>query len=262
MGQAVRRIDLDGLSLTLTRYPKLQRQPLHEHESATFFLLMHGEFIDSPEGLEGKCLDRMAMVFHPPDLPHACEAGPKGRAGLNIEPSGAWLSKYGISVEEFGSYRVVDSPSCMLPAIKLILSGEASGYSVQLQDQVLDLLTACLQGSEDCEDFGKWFRVVEEYVEDVEPRSLSLAEAATQASVHPVYLARVFRRKYGCSLGDYSLRKRLCQASEAVLREGKSLGEAAHQSAFSDQAHFSRMFRRELGVTPKSLLSLRRELLQ
>lgn len=266
MGDTIRRIDLDGLSLTLTVYPVHQHQPWHEHENATFFLLMQGAFRDSTREYGERTLDRLSVVYHPPEMAHSCEAGPDGRAGLNIEPSTQWLAKYGLATSDFGEYRIDERPHSILWALKLLLnaSGNFADFCEPIQDQVFELLTGYVRPSSDekLTESPAWFGRVERLLWSVPAQNLSLNQVANAVAVHPVYLARVFRERYGCSLGEYVLRRRLCAAAETVLREGVSLGQAAYDSAFADQAHFSRMFRRELGISPRSLLQLRKELLQ
>jgi AraC family transcriptional regulator len=82
--------------------------------------------------------------------------------------------------------------------------------------------------------------------------SVGLRHVAREAGVHPVYLARVFRRRHGCSVGEYLRVLRLVEAGRLVL-EGAALAQAAHEAGFADQAHFSRCFSGAFGFTPKGL---------
>jgi AraC-like DNA-binding protein len=62
-------------------------------------------------------------------------------------------------------------------------------------------------------------------------------------------LARQFRAAYGTSPYRYSLMRRLDFARRG-LREGRPLADLALAAGFTDQAHFTRVFRATLGVTP------------
>lgn len=254
LGQPIERRNADGLGLTLTRYPKHQRQPWHVHENPNLFVLLRGDFMDRSRALGDQTLGRLGTVFHPAGELHAGEAGPQGRSGLNIEPTASWLVRYGLRMEDLGHYRVIDSPVIGLAALKLALS---IGDDTVAGDLAFEMVLPLLIPVSIPEESAKWFSRLREYVAETDPGDCNLRSAAREVSVHPVYLARVFRRRYGCSLGEYILFRRLVAAGERVLHHGSSLAEAAVEAGFSDQAHLTRLFRRELGRTPRSLLKLR-----
>jgi len=80
----------------------------------------------------------------------------------------------------------------------------------------------------------------------------SLAEVAAELDVAPVRLARAFRRAFGESPGDYVRRERIRIACERLATSDVGLAALAAELGFVDQSHFTRVFRRELGVTPGS----------
>jgi AraC family transcriptional regulator len=77
-----------------------------------------------------------------------------------------------------------------------------------------------------------------------------LAAIAAEVGVHPVHLARVFRRRHGCSIGEYARRLRVERAAEALRDTGLPIGRLAHQLGYSDHSHFSRSFRHATGFSP------------
>jgi AraC-like DNA-binding protein len=85
-----------------------------------------------------------------------------------------------------------------------------------------------------------------------EPPSLSRATAGH--GMHPTYLARVFRRRFGCSPGAYVHRRRIDLAVVAMARRPDlSLSALAADLGFADQSHFTRIFRRHVACTPAAL---------
>ena len=77
--------------------------------------------------------------------------------------------------------------------------------------------------------------------------STALAKAV---GVHPVYLARLFRRCHGVGISGYRRRRKVRSAIHRLAAPGVSLSEVAHSLGFSDQSHFGREFKGELGITP------------
>ena len=70
--------------------------------------------------------------------------------------------------------------------------------------------------------------------------------------VHPVTLARAFRRTFGCTIGEYLRRLRIERAAEQLATGTQPLAEIALAAGFADQSHFSNVFRRRVGMSPSA----------
>ncbi len=92
-------------------------------------------------------------------------------------------------------------------------------------------------------------RIIEKLNEEF-AENLSTEELAVEANVHPVHLASVFRRFYHETIGEYVQKLRVAQASKLLLDKEISLAEIAYSTGFSDQSHFTRIFKRHIGITP------------
>jgi AraC family transcriptional regulator len=86
-------------------------------------------------------------------------------------------------------------------------------------------------------------------------------ETALAVGVHPVHLARVFRRHLGCSVAGYVRRLRLERAATLLSLERSPISAVAHSCGFADQSHLTRALRRETGLTPATFrrLAIRRD---
>lgn len=78
---------------------------------------------------------------------------------------------------------------------------------------------------------------------------VSLAELARVAGCSPFRLVRAFRERYGLPPHTWQLQVRV-RRSQELLRQGVGVAEAACVLGFVDQSHFSRVFRRIVGMTP------------
>ena len=96
----------------------------------------------------------------------------------------------------------------------------------------------------------KWIVGIVEKLEDEFLESHTNVELADEVGIHPVHLARTFRKFYGRSVGTYLREKRVHRATQLIMQEDLSLAEIAHLSGFSDQSQFTRAFKEITGITP------------
>ncbi len=68
--------------------------------------------------------------------------------------------------------------------------------------------------------------------------------------VHPVHLARTFRRVHRMTFAGYVRQVRIEFARRELAVSGAPLGDIAVAAGFCDQSHFSRLFKRYTGQTP------------
>ena len=97
------------------------------------------------------------------------------------------------------------------------------------------------------------------YGEIVETRflePLSLAEIASAVGVHHVHLSREFRRHNNYTVGELIRRRRVEHACHLLAHSHMSLAEIALTCGFSDQSHFSLMFKRHMGMTPSKFRNM------
>jgi AraC family transcriptional regulator len=252
-GTVARNARIAGLHLTDVRHGRERSLPRHEHELTYFSLLLDGAYTE----IVGRRLFRYrpgSVGFHPAGLSHRDEIGTCGGRFFCIELDGLWLER----AREL-ELRVRDSPE--------IYEGEVAMLALRLHHEMrlhddcaplaveglaLDMLAALAR---ELSPFPStrppaWLlRVKERLHDEIRPRP-ALSDLALDASVHPVYLARAFRRFERCSVGEYARRLRVEKACCAILKGDRSLAEIALEAGFADQAHFTRVFKRLVGVPP------------
>ena len=79
----------------------------------------------------------------------------------------------------------------------------------------------------------------------------SLSELAAIHRVHPVYLCQAFRAAFGVNVGEFVRAVRFEWARACLVSGDRSIADIALAAGFSDQAHFSRDFKRRMGMSPR-----------
>ena len=90
------------------------------------------------------------------------------------------------------------------------------------------------------------------YIQAHYAESLSREEIAEHISISADYLTDCFRQELGITPITYLRRYRIHQACELLRNTEQSITQVALAVGFSDGAHFTRTFTREMGVTPRA----------
>lgn len=98
-----------------------------------------------------------------------------------------------------------------------------------------------------------WLARAEAMVRDRFRDRLPLDEVAREVGVHPMHLTRVFRDHLGHTIPSLQRELRLDWAEFQIRTTEQPLGRIALQAGFSDQSHFTRVFKRYRGTTPGAI---------
>jgi len=89
-----------------------------------------------------------------------------------------------------------------------------------------------------------------EYLNDEYPSNPSLLELAQIADVSPEHLSREFKKVFKLTIGEYRRQVKVKQSCHMLRHTDKNLSDIAFETGFSDQSHFSRVFKKQTGMTP------------
>lgn len=82
--------------------------------------------------------------------------------------------------------------------------------------------------------------------------AITLEDLAQQAGYSPYHFARLFRQATGESPYQFVLRQRVARAQQLLIESRSPLIEIAGACGFANQSHMTRIFRQQLGVTPRA----------
>lgn len=91
---------------------------------------------------------------------------------------------------------------------------------------------------------------IEETIRQSTP--FSVEALATQSGLSTDHLSRVFKEATGLAPMDYFQRRRIQHACAWLLNPRNSVTEVAYALGFADAAHFSRLFSRYQGISPRA----------
>ena len=87
-------------------------------------------------------------------------------------------------------------------------------------------------------------------------RRILVEDLARIAGLSSLQLSRAFRREHARTPYAFVLEIRIAHA-KALLGAGEAIADVAADAGFADQSHFTRHFRRVVGMTPREYLRTR-----
>jgi transcriptional regulator GlxA family with amidase domain len=95
-------------------------------------------------------------------------------------------------------------------------------------------------------------RKVDLYVRAALDRSMRVEDLARLVSLSASHFSRAFKTSFGTTPHMYIIRMRLELAQTLMLTTNDSLSQIALLCGLADQAHLSKLFRREVGESPRA----------
>ena len=251
-GVVLGKREIPGFTITEDRYPSGFVLPKHHHRNAFLTFVLEGSYIEIHDGGSAVC------------GPGTLRFLPAGEAHENNFQAG--LRCLHVEIEERVLKRLREqSPVLERPSE---ISGVASTWlanrlyiefcrrdtvsPMAMEGVILEILAEGARAEEarPATAGPRWLTRAREIVETRFLEPLSLAEIASAVGVHHVHLSREFRRHNNCTVGELIRRRRVEHACHLLAHSHMSLAEIALTCGFSDQSHFSLMFKRHMGMTP------------
>ncbi len=99
----------------------------------------------------------------------------------------------------------------------------------------------------------EWVKELKEIIQDHVDTNLNLTEISKSLDINPSYLSREFSKYFdNLSFGEYIRKLRIEKAIELIKLQTRSLTEVAYLTGFSDQSHFTRIFKQHTGKNPSA----------
>lgn len=89
-----------------------------------------------------------------------------------------------------------------------------------------------------------------EYVHAHYSGEITLGQLAKQISVSPSYLSKIFKDDFGIPFSEYLLHFRMKSAQKLLSQGNLKIYEVAARVGYQDVAQFTKMFKKEYGVSP------------
>ena len=233
------------------------RVPAHTHEASHFLFVTKGEYAATVRDKKRMC-SASTMLYYPAGTNHSDHFASAGGKFLTISLTSEINEKLPEEINFF-DYSLDFNDAEILHLGKRIrreLQSPDSLSSIVLESMATELLVYAARNLDKSDKPPAWLKHAFELIRDCCNESITITEIAAAGGVHPLHLARTFRKFFNCSPGEYLRQSRIEFASNLLLNSKKSIVEIALISGFSDQSQFTRSFKQATGTTPAKFRKL------
>jgi AraC family transcriptional regulator len=254
-GREVGRREFVGFSVCETLYGPEQEIPQHLHEMTYISIVLRGSYTECCESMSSD-VQPGQVIFHCAGESHSNRFHMAGGQVLNVELSPSFLERLtesrGIPANR---RRILNSDYALQLGFRLLKEFKETnvtsclaieGLTMELMAEIfLERLVRHKPGN------SVWLDDVMDILNDRYDQRITLGDLAASVSVHPVHLARAFRKRYLCSVGGHIRKLRVEAACRELVNTDDSVSDVALRTGFSDQSHLCRALKRYAGMSPR-----------
>jgi len=243
-----------GITLAETAYAGGLEVAAHAHPTLLFCSILDGAMTEL-RGRSGVLLSPGTLLVHPDHESHAHRFHENGARMFIMQLGTGWaerMANFGVSRPSAPADLHRSRANAIVGDMysEFRVGDQASGLSIE--GFALALLGELTRAQVQAERSGtpRWLERATELLHASVGDSVDMAAIAHQVGVHPVHLARSFRERFGATMGEYLRRLRVERARTQLVATTATLSQVALDAGFADQAHFTRVFKKLVGVTP------------
>jgi len=250
-GVNIDKLAFNGLVISHNQYPVNSTFNWHSHENPHFTFILRGKSVEKRKNGTIHCLPG-TLLFYPPHEPHCNEKYQHGCKSLSLEIEEHWLKKYDLEIRDIGGGSVVDLAIVKANFSRLVMELKLNDPYSKLNIEGLLLQSIATIKRKDTSS-GKrpfWIEQVKEVLHEHLVDTPSLTEIGKIVNIHPVTISKEFPKYFHCTIGDYIRNLRIEKSMSLLGRKSLALDDIAFQCGFYDTSHFTKVFRKNTGLTP------------
>jgi AraC-like DNA-binding protein len=210
----------------------------HYKDQCTFdyFLKKHN--------LEDPALHTLAVIVRGADT---------DRHDLAIQSSGLWAISAGLAFNYTNDLELLEKGMLIYDALYSWAKHLQKERHTQnpTEHLLIEIFEKYIKQQKNKKRIPAWAKEIKELIQDHIDTSISLKEVSKDLNIHPAYLSREFSKYFdNLSFGEYIRKQRIEKAIDYLTNSGYPLTKIAYLTGFSDQSHFTRIFKKHTGKSP------------
>ena len=210
----------------------------HHEDKCTF------DYIIEKYNLTESALQTLAVIVRGADT---------DRHDIAIQASGLWAISAGLAYNTKDDYELLQKGLMIYDALYSWAKHLQKEKHTQnpVDNVFIDVYNKFIKQKSEQKKTPDWVKELRQIIQDQIDTNLNLTEISKSLDINPSYLSREFSKHFNnLSFGEYIRKLRIEKAIELMKQNQYTLTEIAYLTGFSDQSHFTRIFRQHTGKSP------------
>ena len=210
----------------------------HHEDKCTF------DYIIEKYNLTESALQTLAVIVRGADT---------DRHDIAIQASGLWAISAGLAYNTKDDYELLQKGMMIYDALYSWAKHLQKEKHTQnpVDNVFIDVYNKFIKQKSEQKKTPDWVKELRQIIQDQIDTNLNLTEISKSLDINPSYLSREFSKHFNkLSFGEYIRKLRIEKAIELMKQNEYTLTEIAYLTGFSDQSHFTRIFRQHTGKSP------------
>lgn len=121
---------------------------------------------------------------------------------------------------------------------------------VELYEELADIFYILINEKTDNGQENHLGAELKKYLEEHYTENLTIENLSKEFGFVPSYLARIFKKEYGITIGNYILERRM-EVAKRLLKTNGRVKDVALQVGYADPYYFSKVFKKNIGCWPR-----------
>ncbi len=253
LGKTAEQFSFEGYDISLVKYTKPVSEDWHSHEKYHLCLVLQGGNLESRKKEDIQATSGSIMLYDKYEI-HRNRHTAFPSENLNIEINDDFFVKNELSTSSFQT-SILKNLEVQFQLLKIYK--ELRVNDVCSSDAIhVSLLNLLSNHKTTPHSIPIWVTTIKELLCDRWDEFITLDELSRELNIHPVTISKHFSKYFNCTLGEYMRRIKIEKAIVLLKHSTKTLTEIAFLCGFSDQSHFSKIFKLNTGFKPNEFRKL------
>lgn len=197
-------------------------------------------------GLQDEALNTIALIVRAADT---------DRHELSPQAPGLWAISAGLAFNIRDDYELLEKGMMIYDALYSWAKNLQHIRHTQtpVENIFIDVYKNFISQRSAARKTPAWVKELKAIIQDQADSNISLTDISKSLDINPSYLSRKFSKHFdNQSFGEYVRKMRIEKATQLIDAGTYSLTEIAYLTGFSDQSHFTRIFKQVIGKNPSA----------